>query len=174
MVKASFFQIIILLGISFFLSNCNTNSTQRDESGWTSNNPLSIPLEVRKKMFDKGNLVPNKSFEEGSGTIITGWTIKGENVTWCDTENGFENSEVSEGKRAIKISREKVDELTESEGVISDLIPVIPGNYSLYYDIRLKEIVSHKFETGSKIDDGIDVRIFYYDKNKKQLSDIHY
>lgn len=172
--KTNFFKIISLFGIAAVFFQCGTNSIPKDELGWTSNNPLSIPLEIRKDVFDQGNLVTNESFEDGSGSAITGWTMVGENVTWYSSESENGDKEVSEGVRSVKIYREKADELAESEGVISDFIPVIPGNYSLYYDIRLGKIISHKFETGSKIDDGIDVRIFYYDKNKKQLRNNHY
>ncbi len=83
----------------------------------------------------------------------------------------FSHRDVFKGHRAIKINRKEVNETDDmGVGVISDYIKVIPGNYSLEYYIKLKNIHSHKKRFGSRLMDAVNVRIHYYNKNKIEIS----
>ncbi len=147
--------------------------------------PLSVPLEIREANFKKGNIVPNASFEEATlgkndSTItdfnLAGWNIVGTNVELVDIrEPAYDKTEAATGNRAIKITRTEadVDDLTRaSSGVISDFIPVIPANYELYYDIKLENVVPStnvdRFQ--NRVNEDIDIRLIYYDENKKEMS----
>ena len=93
---------------SMFFSGCKrTGEKIRPE--WSSMDPLSIPLDVRKEQFAKMNLVFNPSFEEGESFKteeaqndfrIRGWAIVGERVEWVE--------EASKGMYSVKIIREEI------------------------------------------------------------------
>ena len=146
---------------------------------WSSYDPLSIPLQTRKEQFSKGNLVLNSGFEHGvvhptvSSADISpdNWIVLGEHVEWVDADHdAYSADEVSSGGRAIKIVREKANETDEKgEGVESDFIPVIPGNYLFTYDVKLKDIYSNKPRFGMKLYDAIDVRLLFFDAEKQPL-----
>ena len=120
----------------------------------------------------------NPSFETGknylSDTVklsfnIHGWKRVGENVKWTNTENSadFEPNDASNGTHAIKIVRRTADETdVQGEGIISDYIRVIPGNYQLKMDVRLKHIESNLERQVSSLYDAVNIKIFFYDKNK--------
>jgi hypothetical protein len=138
----------------------------------------SIPLLAREKEFEKGNLLQNPSFESGRNYLadtvklsfnIPGWKKVGENVIWTNTENlaHFEPNDASSGIHAIKITRKMADETdVQGEGIISDYIRIIPGNYQLKMDIRLKHIESNMERMVSGLFDAINLKIFFYDRNK--------
>lgn len=152
-------------------------------SNWMSSNPLTIPYRVRLQKKELGNLLENAGFEQGKffyfDTVpqatfdINGWKKVGSNVFWVDITNPgqFDSSEVSEGSHAIKIHRPVANETEDTgEGLISDFIKVIPGNYQLSLNIKLKNVHSHKARLGTKIYNAIDIRLLYYDKNKLEIN----
>jgi hypothetical protein len=145
--------------------------------------PLSIPLNIRQAEFKRGNIIPNASFEEGellkNNNLIENFKIKdwekiGTNVEWVNVGSEFYNSdEVSEGKHSIKISRKASDvqEINnQSEGVESNYIKVIPGNYSFFFDIRLENVFPAVERYEVKISKNIDIHLEFYDKNKNEIS----
>ena len=147
-------------------------------SEWSSSEPLNIPYSTRRARFEKGNLVVNPSFEQGSilrGTSgnesrIKGWQKVGENVHWTDTEsaNGTSN-DANSGRRAVRISRKRANELDEAEGVLSDYIEVIPGNYYFSYHVRLKHIRGSKSRLGSRLQDAVTIKVLFFDENKQPI-----
>ncbi|MEE9460290.1 MAG: beta-N-acetylglucosaminidase domain-containing protein [Bacteroidales bacterium] len=157
----------------FSFNSCvEDDSNLPSTAGWSSLDPASIPLRHRMIQANRGNLVKNPSFEHGriinidSNTVsnnITGWTWIGSNVDWV--------AEVHSGVYAVKIQRESADEtMGQGEGVISDFIRIIPGNYEFTFWIRLQDIHSYQERRGTRIDDAIDIRVIFYDKNRLLIS----
>ena len=145
---------------------------------WSSSNPLRIPLEVRMRQFAQGNLAPNPSFEQkrsaaGSDRDVPmpeGWEITGTHVEWIDLAGGrHEPGEVRTGRRALKIARRTAGELDAAEGVTSDFIPVIPGNYDLTYDVRLRKVDGNRRRLGGRLGDAVTIKVFFFDAEKKPL-----
>jgi len=141
-----------------------------NETKWSSFDPLSIPQEIRKEQLNKGNIVANSFFNKGlpssakeatADFTLEDWTVIGNNVEWVD-EPGRD--------RVIKITRDKVNE-TESngEGVESNFIPVIPGNYQFTYNVKLKDIYPNRARFGTKLYDAIDIRVMFYDAYKQAI-----
>jgi len=154
---------------SLIFSGCTAVERREDTisaAGWSSSDPLTIPYDIRQTQFDKGNLVTNPSFENGrrgpgetaDDFRLDGWEAVGEHVRWARQEIGANaRREAYSGSRAVKIVRRLSDDQgNRPEGVVSDFIPVIPGNYSFTYHIRLKDIVSH---VSSLIRDGDTLQI---------------
>jgi len=86
----------------------------------------------------------------------------------------YKNDSVSDGKHAIKISRKAEgisDFNTDSEGVLSDFIEVLPGNYTFLFDIRLKDVYPSVKRLNARLGTDIDIRLKFFDKNRKELSD---
>lgn len=118
-----------------------------DAPAWSSSDPLSIPYELRLQQLEKGNLVINPSFEPDANpvdgtnrrSVPPGWEKVGNRVAWVDRGSGGAPDEVHEGRGAIKVHRDRAGELDAAEGIISDYIPVIPGNYDFTYAVRLKQ-----------------------------------
>jgi hypothetical protein len=145
---------------------------------WSGAEPLAIPYKTRHAHFEKGNLVANPSFEDGhaagqaaeGGDRITGWKILGQNVRWVDRRSADDTAEdVNSGSHAVRILRKTADELDEAEGVISDYIPVIPGNYYFSYHIKLKNIANNKRRLGVRLYDAIVVKVLFFDADKQPL-----
>jgi hypothetical protein len=145
---------------------------------WSSSDPFRIPYDIRLQQFEKGNLVKNHSFEQGSVVkgdpentfLIKGWKTVGPNVKWVNTESErFTAEEVSDGKHAVKIVRKKANELDEAEGLTSDFISVIPGNYTFTYTIKLRNIVGNKYRLGVKLYDAVVIKVLFYDACKQPL-----
>ncbi len=175
-------SIVLLVTCTVFLSSFRNGDDHRK-----SLDPLSIPLEVRKDWLSKGNLVPNPSFEhaeifKNDSSIknfkLQGWNVIGNNVQLTDIgrKGVYDKTDAWQGTRAIKIVRTQRD-VTEinnpKEGVESDFINVIPGNYDFYFYIRLKDVIPalypyDRFQT--RIDRGIDIRLKFYDKDMKEIS----
>ncbi len=157
----------------------------RNQALWSSMDPLTIPYSIRLNQLNKGNLVFNPSFETGkfffeegedNAFFVKGWSRVGEHVEWVDLSNEiFTKDEVTDGSHAIKIQREKAGEMEETgEGIISDFIKVIPGNYLFTFDIRLENIHPNKSRLGTKLFDAINIRVLYYDKNKIEVDGKQY
>ncbi len=172
----------LLLFCAFTLLNsCSTIERTRKTdraSELARSEPLSILHATRQAQFDKGNLVINPSFEEGSGrgdglengSRIKGWQKVGENVHWTDTESASGTSNgANTGRRAVRISRKRANELDEAEGVISDYIEVIPGNYYFSYHVRLKDIRGNKTRLGTRLQDAVTIKVLFFDENKQPI-----
>ena len=179
--KTGLITIIIVMLFSF--NSCvEEDSNLPSTAGWSSLDPTSIPLRQRVIQTNRGNLVKNPSFEQGriinvdSNTVsnnISGWTWIGSNVQWVQVGDSSYHSpaEIHSGIYAIKIQRESADEtMGQGEGIISDFIRIIPGNYEFTFWIRLQDIHSYQERRGTRIDDAIDIRILFYDKNRLLIS----
>ncbi|MEO6838776.1 MAG: beta-N-acetylglucosaminidase domain-containing protein, partial [Ginsengibacter sp.] len=59
----------------------------------------------------------------------------------------------------------------ESEGILSDYIEVIPGNFDFYFDIRLDKIIPTTYldRFQNRIGKNIDIHLEFYDKNKMAI-----
>ncbi|MCF8379641.1 MAG: hypothetical protein K9H49_08705 [Bacteroidales bacterium] len=174
---------IILLG----LSSCKQeNQSLSTNVQWSALHAGQVPENLRKKEFNKKNLIVNPSFEQGkfymtdtlkSSFSLPGWKKVGENVFWTNTEDvlNYFPDEASKGTHAIKIVKDKCDETdNQGEGIISDYIKVIPGNYMLRMDLRLKNIISNMDRFGTGVYDAVNIRLFYYDKNKVLIKSAAY
>jgi hypothetical protein len=164
------------------LSSCKK---EHEKDSWTSADPLSIPLKTRQAEYAKGNLVANPSFEQADigkndsmirDFSLSHWQVIGQDVQLVDVTRSkiYDSTEAYQGTHAIKIVRteEGVKEIDNpSEGVLSDFIKVIPANYNFYFDIRLDRIIPDAYPSRmqSRIGKGIDIRLEFYDKNKKKL-----
>lgn len=149
---------------------------------WSGNEPLSIPFRIRLQKYHRANLIRNSSFESGRELIIDttgatfridGWKKVGNNVEWVNVmiDSLYKADEAIDSLHSIKIQRTSIDETDESgEGIISDFIKVIPGNYSLSFYIKLENVCSSKERLGTKLYDAINIIIYYYDKNKIPVS----
>ena len=139
--------------------------------GWSSSDPLSIPYHIRQAQFDRGNIVINPSFENGQREagesdnhfILEGWHTVGDHVRTTTRE-------VYSGSQAVKIDRPRANEGDDAEGVISDYLPVIPGNYDFTFNIRLKNIASDKRRLGVKLYDALEFKVWFFDENKQLLN----
>ena len=175
--KPLLFLSLVFLMLS--LPQCmEEDSTVPVGQGWTSTDPVSIPLRQRMMQAERDNLVKNPSFELGrlinidSSTVsynITGWKSMGENVTWVS------GAEVHSGSYSIKIQRDSKDEaVDQDDGIVSDFIRVIPGNYEYTFWIRLKDIRPHREREGTRLNDAVDIRMLFYDKNRLLISGNRY
>ena len=144
-----------------------------------SNEVLNVPLKKRWKEYQEGNKVSNPSFENGrvlnknfQTFEINRWNKEGENIVWVDTEDSeYNKSDVNSGSRSVKIHNYNNDETGgDRTGILSDYIKVINGNYNLSFDLKLKNVHPYNSRFGSKLLDAVNIRVFYYDKNKIQLS----
>ena len=165
----------------FILNACSAVERSADKlssTEWTSSDPLSIPYDTRQSQFERGNLVTNPSFEAGHAMAnaagntfkLKGWERVGRNVKWVLQNNGLDaTQEVNSGKHAVKIVRATADEMDEAEGIISDYIRVIPGNYYFTYHIQLKNIASNRHRLGVKLHDAVAVNALYFDKDKQPI-----
>jgi len=146
--------------------------------GWSSSDPLSIPYDLRQAQFEAGNLVVNPSFEDGrrhaskaaDKPALPGWETVGPHVQWAGQKSGdTAGREVNSGSHAVKITRHAAGERDEAEGVLSDFLPVIPGNYNFTYYVRLKDIVSHKHRLGVKLYDAVVIKVLFFDRDKRPI-----
>ena len=174
--------LVAFLSILFCKVNAQGPAYVNNQN-WSSMEPLSIPLAIRQAEFKKGNITTNASFEQGQAFRndsliknfkIEGWKKVGENVEWVNTESGFyKPDEVHNGKHSIKISRKASDVKevnNQSEGVESDFIKVIPGNYTFFFDIKLENVFPAVERYEVKISKNIDIHLTYFDKDKKEMS----
>ncbi len=144
---------------------------------WSSSDPLAMPYRLRKQRYEQGNLVLNSSFELGKvkrfdtatfTTTLDAWDIIGEHVFW--EKQPTDSAAGSLVTHYIRIERNNASE-TESfgEGILSDYIKVLPGNYELTLRVNLNHIVNPKSRTGTGIYDAVDLKVLCYDRNKVQL-----
>jgi len=173
--------LLSILCCCFILNACTAVERSGDRfssKGWSSSDPLSIPYDTRRAHFERGNLVTNPSFEygrlltnnEGNNFKLKGWERVGRKVKWVLQNNGLDAlQEVNSGEHAVKIVRATADELDEAEGLISDYIRVIPGNYYFTYHIQLKNIASNKHRLGVKLYDAVTVKTLYFDEDKQPI-----
>ena len=167
-----------LLCAFIVISACSTTEFAQKKYPATpqyGSEPFSIPYDNRWKQFEKGNLVANPSFEDGraagdTANRIEGWTSVGRNVKWVDRRlSDYTLEDVNSGRHAVRIIRKTANELDEAEGVISDYIAVIPGNYYFSYNIKLKYVVSNKYRLGVQLYDAVVIKVLFYDKNKQPI-----
>ena len=181
MVNRIFICLLIVSGL--LLSGCKKSGDQDEQRfNWSTEAPLTIPFKTRLQRFDKGNLIRNYSFETGRtfaldtsriSFVIDGWQQVGQHVQWVDTRNDslFSQNEAFSGYRSVKIIRNNAYETDEQgDGIMSDFIKVIPGNYSLSFFTKLENIYPVKTRLGIKMFDAVDVRLLYFDRNKIEIS----
>lgn len=179
----SFLSKYILLVISVYsvIIACQRSEHIEDVAKkWSAFETQSVPYRIRNNQLNKENLVVNPSFEEGNYFLkdtddrsanIKGWARIGRSVEWIDTSlDIYSEHDVSNGQHAIKVSRQHSNETDDlGEGVLSDFIRVIPGNYSFTYDIRLENIDPNAGRRGTRIYDAINIQLQFYDKNKVEI-----
>ncbi len=100
--KTGLITIIIVMLFSF--NSCvEEDSNLPSTAGWSSMDPVSIPLRQRMIQANRGNLVKNPSFEQGriinvdSNTVsnnIAGWTWMGNNVDWVGEVHSGSNMQL--------------------------------------------------------------------------------
>ncbi|NOQ26239.1 MAG: hypothetical protein GQ564_12820 [Bacteroidales bacterium] len=172
---------IFLLLIIIFASACKKENQTRIQTSWSAKYPTSIPFNIRNNEKNLGNIVINHSFEAGKvyyeegsvkSYVINGWKKVGQNIKWVNSENGeFGSEDVYKGNHSIKIERNKANEIEiTGEGIISDYLKVIPGNYSLKLFLKLEDIYPNQSRIGTKMYDAINIRLHFYDKNKIEIS----
>lgn len=181
-----FFWVLFVTVSLIIITGCiEREKSIRNQALWSSMDPMTIPYHIRLNQLHKGNLVFNPSFETGkfffedgedNAFFVRGWTRVGEHLEWVDLTNDiYADNEVTLGTHAIKIHRKKSGEMDETgEGIISDFIKVIPGNYLLTFDIRLEGIHPNQSRLGTKLHDAINIRILFYDKNKIEVDGKQY
>jgi hypothetical protein len=137
--------------------------------------PLGLPLKQRADFFRKGNLAPNPSFEEpgpppaGRGTP-RGWTCVGRNVErLARPEEAGGAAGGASGGHAVRIARSRAGETDAAEGVLSDYIPVIAGNYEFTYAVKLENIVGPHLRAGGRLKDAVCVQLRCFDAERRPL-----
>ena len=172
------FSLLCFLVISLGAGCTKEDKATINKAAWSSRDPFNIPLKRRLSEKNEGNKALNPSFERGrffndrlNTFELVGWTEVGNATVWTDIrKDEYQTDEAVDGNHAIRITREKVDEVVEEgAGVLSDFIKVIPGNYSLSYSIRLKDLAPYKERLGTRLGDAVDVRLYYYNKNKIRI-----
>ncbi|MCK5169596.1 MAG: beta-N-acetylglucosaminidase domain-containing protein [Bacteroidales bacterium] len=184
-IKNTTFVILFTLLITIVINGCKREDQTRFQAGWSAKDPIAIPYNIRNHEKTLGNLVINPSFETGKvyyeesnikSYDIIGWKKVGENIKWVNSNNGeYEEGETFEGTHSIKIERDTADE-TEltGEGIISDFIKVIPGNYLFKLFLRLEDICPNQARIGIKMHDAVNIRLLYFDKNKIEINGIEF
>ena len=171
------FRILSILLLFHSFPNIVSPHEESFNSQWSSSDPKTIPYHERLEQLKKGNLVTNPSFEHeredersGTGLVPDGWEIIGDNVAWIDASSDPEAEiEVKHGSRAVKIEKINASETDAADGIISDFIPVIPGNYYFAYDVRLKNIHSARYRHGLRLFDTISIKLLFFDNQKNPI-----
>lgn len=137
-------------------------------------NPLDRPYGERLEWFNKGNLTPNASFEQGEGGLdqftLKGWQRAGDQITWTDRSSfRFSAGEIYEGAHSVKIVRSRAEENDPGQGIRSDFIAVIPGNYQFTLYLKAAQLSGHMERLGTRLFDAVDLRLEYFDAQKKPL-----
>ncbi|HRW62762.1 MAG TPA: hypothetical protein P5132_04705 [Bacteroidales bacterium] len=173
--------ISFLFILTVIFTGCKKEDQSRLQANWSANDPIVIPYNIRKNETNLGNLAPNPSFETGKvyyeksnvkSFDINGWKKVGQNIEWVNINNQlYTPGDVNSGNYAVRIKRDIADE-TEltGDGIISDYIKVIPGNYSLKMFLKFENICPNQSRLGTKMYDAINIRLLYYDKNKLEIS----
>lgn len=180
--RNSYIFLALILLILFLPQCAEEESPIPPGIAWTGTDPTSIPIRQRLLQAERGNLVRNPSFELGrivnvdSNTVshnITGWKEMGENISWLFHSPDFVDigNQVRSGSRAIKINRNPGTEVSsQGDGIVSDFIRVIPGNYEFSFWIRLENIKPGSEFRGRRLDGAIDIRLLFFDKNRLPIS----
>lgn len=172
-----------LLLISLILTAGCSDSINPDarKSSWSSEKPLAISFKLREQRYNRLNLLRNGGFETGrvfsidsvrKSFAIDGWQLLGTGVEWADTslKGLYGRAEVFSGRKSVKISRERSYETDrKGDGVISDFIRVIPGNYELHLSVRMQDVKPQFVRLGIRMYDAIDIRLLYFDRNKNPI-----
>lgn len=174
--------LLICLFVLMVLPSCNRSRDPEERRlSWSTESPMSIPYRVRQQRFEKGNLLRNPSFETGKtlqvdstqqSAVIEGWHQVGPHVDWVDINDDslFMHDEAFSGRRSIRIIRTRADETEKlGEGILSEYIKVIPGNYSLSFYARMNDVKPVTGRLGMRMVDAINIRLQYFDKNKIAL-----
>jgi hypothetical protein len=160
------------------LTGCTAVEKSGDKftpGGWSSSDPLSIPFKIRQSQFKAGNLVTNFSFENGnrvdeSKFELEGWQATGNRVKWVRDKRGNHKAlEVNSGDHAVKIVRTAARAADEAEGVTSDYLPVIPGNYDFTFHVRLKDCQPYPRRPGPGSDNILEIKTLFFDKNRQPI-----
>ncbi|MBU8892121.1 MAG: beta-N-acetylglucosaminidase domain-containing protein [Bacteroidales bacterium] len=173
-------NITIIVFLTAALFGCKKDDQSRLQASWSAIDPVAIPLHNRMHEKVLGNVAPNPSFETGKiyyqengikSFDINGWKKVGDNIEWINSSiNGTDINEIYDGIHSVKISREIADETeVPGEGIISDFIKVIPGNYALKLFLRLEDISPNQMRIGAKMYDAVNIRLKYFDKNKIEI-----
>ena len=184
---------ILILPIIVFSDNNN------NKDNWSSTDILTIPYDVRESFYKKENLVNNPSFENGNENPDA-WTKIGKTCKYLDinkkeeieneknkkdkkkahqadamiTDNETEykiETLIHSGSKAIEI-KSKNDEFDDEIGILSDFIPVIPGQYDFTAYLKFKNV--KPFSSDRRLHDVIKIDVQFYDKNKKRISGLIY
>jgi hypothetical protein len=177
------FYIFILVVSGIFVNGCKKSRDMEEQRyTWSTEAPLTIPYRIRLQRFEKGNMVRNSSFETGrtftldtstTSYVIDGWQQVGQHVQWIDTRNDSlaAHNEAFSGYRSVKIVRKDAYETDEQgDGIMSEFIKVIPGNYALSFYTKLENIYPARARLGIKMYDAVNVSLLYYDRNKIAIS----
>lgn len=163
--------------ITILLCGCRDREEEQRLT-WSTDAPAGIPHRLRLQRFERGNLIRNHSFETGkiykldsatTSFAIDGWQQVGRNVEWTDIRNDsvYKPDDAFSGYRAVKISRSKANETDkQGDGILSDFIKVIPGNYSLSLYARLENVMPWRARLGTRMYDAVEVTLQFYDRNK--------
>lgn len=166
--------LFFLIGVKF--SSIFAQNPPLDSEHFPYNQGLKLPYSIRENQLNKKNLIKNNSFEiayksqKNDSWNLQNWTLIGKNVKLMDRVNDTVVT-TTDKKKCICIKRDKVNETnSEAEGVLSDFIEVIPGNYTFTYHTKLKKIRSNVWRLTPKVFEAIQIRINFFDKNKKPIS----
>lgn len=177
---------LVFIMVFVFYSCKRQNDIETQRLSWITDDPLTIPYRIRYQRYERPNLLRNGSFESGrtytidsgrTAFVIDGWQHVGDNIEWVDIKNDstYSSDEVYSGNRSVKIKKDKAYETdNEGERIVSDFIRVIPGNYEFSFYTRLQNIMPSRFRLGTRMYDGIEVKMLYYDRNKILLDSKQY
>jgi hypothetical protein len=83
----------------------------------------------------------------------------------------YRPDEVYSGNRSVRIIRENAYETDEvGDGIMSEFIKVIPGNYVFSFYARLENVVPPRARIGTRMYDAVEVKLLFYDRNKIEIS----
>ncbi|MBN1159322.1 MAG: hypothetical protein JXA61_08060 [Bacteroidales bacterium] len=181
------FSISLVLLIALIFTGCERRSdTEAQRLSWVTEDPLTIPYRIRYQRYERPNLLRNGSFETGrtfsidsgrTSFVLDGWQQYGEHIEWVDIslDSIYASDEVFTGSRAVKIIRKKANETDQQgDGIVSEFIRVIPGNYDFTFYTRLTDILPSRPRLGTRMFDGIEVKLLYFDRNKILLDSRQY
>jgi len=183
----SIVPILLIFTTVFLFERCGRqNDIDAQRLSWLTEDPLSIPYRTRLQRYERPNLIRNGSFETGrtfaldsgrNSFVVDGWQQIGQHIEWVNISQDsiYGPEEAFSGNRSIKIVRNKAYETDDQgEGIISEFIRVIPGNYDFYFYTRLMDIMPNRSRLGTRMYDGIEVELQFYDRNKILLNSRQY
>jgi hypothetical protein len=172
-------KYLVLIAGLILVTGCKKHrDIEETRYTWSTEAPLTVPYRIRLQRFEKGNLIRNHSFEtgrtfdlDGSKTsfVIDGWQLVGRHIHWVDTRQDslYKPDEAFSGYRSVKIERKTAYETDEhGEGILSDFIKVIPGNYTLSCFMKLEKVYPATSRLGTRMYDAINLNLLFFDRNK--------